>query len=94
VVALDRRGDREADSGVPGGRLDDRPAWLQLSFALGLLDQLDADPVLDRPAGADVLELGEHGRGVVGNDALQPRERRMADEVENGRVLARHAPKA
>ena len=94
VVALDRGGDREADSGVPGRGLDDRPAGLQLPFALGLLDQLDADPVLDRPAGADVLELGEHGRGVVGNDALEPRERRVADEVENGRVLARHAPKA
>jgi hypothetical protein len=58
VVALDRRRDRESDSGVPRGRLDDRPARLQLSFALGLLDQLDADPVFDRSTRADVLELG------------------------------------
>ncbi len=30
----------------------------------------------------------------VGNDPLKPRERRVADEVENGRVLARHALEA
>jgi hypothetical protein len=90
AVALERRRDRKADAGIAGGRLDDRAARLQLPAALGLLDQLDADPVLDGAAGAHVLELGEDRRRALGNDALKPRERRVADEVENGRVLPRH----
>ena len=94
AVALERGGDRKADAGVARGRLDDRAARLQLPCALGLLDQLDADPVLDRPAGVHVLELGDDGCGVLGNDALQPRERRVADEVQDSRVLARHASRA
>ena len=62
--------------------------------ALEILDHLPADTVLDAAARVDVLELREDGRRVVGNDALEPRERRVADEVEDGRVLARHCRKA
>ena len=66
------------------------PPGFSFPLALGLFDQLDPDPVLHRAAGADVLELREDGRRVLGNDALEPRERRVADEVEDGRILARH----
>ena len=62
AVALACRRDGEADAGVAGGRLDDRPARLQLPLALGLLDHREADPVLDRAAGVEVLELGEDPR--------------------------------
>ena len=58
-VALLRGGEREADAGVAGGRLDDRPARLEQPVALGRLDHREADPVLDRAAGVEVLELGE-----------------------------------
>ena len=48
---------RQRDPGVAAGRLDDRPARLELAVALGRLDHRDADPVLDRAAGVQVLEL-------------------------------------
>ncbi len=47
---------------LPGGRLDDRPARLELPVALGRLDHREADAVLDRAARVEVLELGEDAR--------------------------------
>ena len=49
---------------------------------------------LTDPPGLMYSSFASDGRGVLGNDALEPRERRVADEVENGRVLARHPPEA
>ena len=68
AVALERRGDREADAGVAGGRLDDRAARLELPVALGRLDHRHPDPVLDRAAGVEVLELCEQRRLHVAGD--------------------------
>ena len=90
AVALQRGDDREAGAGVPRGRLDDRPARLELSLALGRLDHRDRDPVLDRAAGVEEFELGQHRCSVRGDDALEADDRRVADQVEQGRILPRH----
>ena len=91
AVALERRRDREAGAGVAGRRLHDRPAGLELPLPLRRLDHRDPDPVLDRAAGVQVLELDHDRRGPCGDDPLQPDERRVADELEDGRVLPGHA---
>ncbi len=81
----------QADAGVAGGRLDDRAAGPQLTGLLGGLDHLQRDPVLHRPAGVEVLHLGQHG----GRDALghrrEPDERGVADEVADV-LCVLHAP--
>ena len=94
AVALQRGGDREAGAGVAGGGLDDRAARFQLSLPLGSLDHRDPDPVLHGPAGVEVLELGDDGARVLGNQPLEADERGVADEVEDGRILARHSAKS
>jgi hypothetical protein len=79
AVALSRGRDGEADAGVAGGRLDDRAARLELPVALGLLDHREPDPVLDRAAGVEVLELGEDA-GVAGRrEPVQPYDRSAPD---------------
>ena len=93
AVALERRDDREARPGVAGGRLHDRPAGLQLPLALGRLDHRDRDPVLDRAARVEVLELGEHRRRARGHDVLEPDERRVAHQLQQRRILASHRAK-
>ena len=90
AVALDGRGDREAHAGVPARRLDDRPARAQLPLALGRLDHADPDAVLHAPARVHVLELGEQRRAELAPDALEAHERRVPDEVEDGRIVACH----
>ena len=90
AVALERRGDREPDARVPRGRLDDRAARLQQPVALGRLDHRQADPVLDRAAGVQVLELGEDRAGHVAGDAIEPDDRGAADELEDAWIRARH----
>ena len=94
LVALDRGGQREADAGVARGRLDDRPAGLQLPGALGLVDHAQRDPVLVRAARVQVLELDQQGRPQLAADLLEADDRRSADQVEQRRVLARHAREA
>ncbi len=94
AVALLRRRDREADAGVARGRLDDGAAGLELSFGLGLLDHGQTDPVLHRSTGVEVLELGEDLRLGVPPDRVEPDDRRVADEVENGGVIASHRREA
>ena len=83
AVALQPGGDREAGAGVAGGRLDDRPAGAEAAVALGGVDQVDRDPVLDRAAGVEQLELGDELRRQAGADAAEPDERRVADRVED-----------
>ena len=60
------------------------PPGLQQAVALGGLDHRDRDPVLDRPAGVEVLDLGEQLRPHVGSDAPEPHKRRVPDRVEDG----------
>ena len=76
AVALAGRCDGEADAGIARGRLDDRAARLQLPLALGLLDHREADPVLDRAAGVEVLELGQDPRVARRREPVEPHDRR------------------
>lgn len=62
LVALLLRDDRQADARVAARRLDDRAAGLQLTALFGGLDHAQGDPVLDRPAGVEVLDLGQNRR--------------------------------
>ena len=89
-VALLCRRDREADAGVARGRLDDRAAGLQLPVALGGFDHREPDPVLVRPARVQELELGEDRPRHVARDAVEPDDRRVADQVDHGWVVAGH----
>ncbi len=93
AVALAGRGDGQPDARVARGRLDDRAARLELPLALGLLDHREADPVLDRAARVEELELGEDPRVARRREPLEPDDRRAADEVEEGRILPRHRRK-
>ena len=92
AVALLRGRDREPDAGVPGGRLDDGAARPELPLALGCLDHREPDPVLVRSARVEELELGEQGRRHGGAEAVEPHDRRRADEVEQGRIGPAHGP--
>src|SRR4029079_13471622 len=80
--------EREPDTGVARGRLDDGPARLELAGLLGRLDHPDCDPVLHGTARVHVLHLREHqGCGAVGG-AVEPDQRGVADQVqERVRVL-------
>ena len=62
VVAFDDGGDREPHAGVARRALDDRAARLQQPRPLGVLDHPDRHAVLDRIAGVERLDLGEHRR--------------------------------
>src|SRR5208282_2174479 len=56
LVAFHRGDQREADTGVAGGRLDNSIAGLQAAGFLGRLDHREADSVLNAAAGIEVLE--------------------------------------
>ena len=94
AVALVRGRDREPDAGVARGRLDDRPAGTEAPVALGGLDHRDADAVLVGAAGVEELELCEQRRPRLLAERDQPDDRRAADEVEDGRVGARHTARS
>src|SRR5262245_1919372 len=87
---------RQPHSGVAAGALDDRPAGLERSAALGVIDHLNGDAILHRVAGIRILELGiERGAGFPA-DAIETYQRRAADSLadvfENfghGRILLR-----
>ena len=94
AVALDRRGDREADAGVAARGLDDHAARLQLAPPLGALDDREADAVLDRAARVEVLGLAVERRADPAPDAAQAHERRPADHLDDvvvGLEVALHA---
>ena len=86
AVALLRGRDREPDAGVARGRLDDRAAGAELALPLGRLDHREPDAVLVRAARVEELELREQCRRHVGAEAVEPHDRRRADEVEESRV--------
>ena len=81
VVALGRAAERERDAGVAGRRLDERrlPRFYA-AFGLGGGDHRDSDPVLDRAARVERLELSvDLGVDVVGHESGEPHHRRVAD---------------
>ena len=90
AIALGPRHQRQAEAGVAGGRLDHGAAGLQAAVALGGIDHRQADPVLDRAAGVLRFELQEQRAGA-GVEPRHAHQRRVADELENGRGGGRHA---
>ena len=83
AVPLERRRDREPDAGVAAGALDDGPARLELAPPLGVLDDGESDPVLDRAAGIGVFRLAVDRRPDAGAHPAQPDQRGPADGVED-----------
>ena len=87
LVALLLGHHRQADTGVAGGRLDDRAAGLEGAGRLRRLDHPGGDAVLHGPTGVEVLHLREHQRAVSAlrvevQGPAEPDERSVADEVE------------
>ena len=59
AVAAGVADQRQADPGIAGGALDDDPARPQQPALLGVLDDEERRPVLDRAAGVEELGLAE-----------------------------------
>ena len=93
-VSHARTGEREADAGITCGRLDDRAARFEQACFRGALDHPDSDPIFDRAAGIEELELYEDVGIIAAADVAQPKHRRRADEIEDvvgdGRQRAGH----
>ena len=81
AVALALGHDRQPDTGVAGGGLDDRPAGLQLARRLRGLHHAQGDAVLDAAAGVEVLDLGQHRGREPGGDRPEPHQRGVPDQV-------------
>ena len=95
-VALDLADHGEPDAGVARRRLHQdlvRLAGHQHSRPLGVLDERERHPVLDRPAGILPLELHEDARRRVGAERADVDHRGVADEVED-RGVQRHGGSA
>ena len=94
LVALHHRGDRQPHPGVAGRAFDDRAAGLEQPRPLGILDHPDGHAVLDRVAGIERLELGEHRRRHDAlRDPVDAHHRRVTDGVEDGVGDLRHCPR-
>ena len=90
VVALRLRDHRQSDAGVARRRLDDRAAGLELAALLGCLDHPQRDPVFDRAAWVEVLDLREHQAvRAVGRAA----EAAAAACCRPGRAAIRRSPR-
>ena len=93
VVALGRADERQRDAGVAAGGLDDRrPSRLDPALGLGRLDHGHADPVLDRAAGVEHLELGEQLAALVADEARELHHRGAADVIRNVDRNGPHCP--
>ena len=81
---------------LPRRRLDDRAARPEQAGALGGLDHRQADPVLDRAAGVEHLELGEDQRLAVGRAEIagDARDARRAACCRRGRGSTGRTPSA
>ena len=90
VVALGLRHHRQPDAGVARRRLDDRAAGLELAALLGGLDHPQRDPVLDRAAGVEVLDLGQHGRPARRRSSCRASR---AGCCRRGRATSSHSPR-
>jgi hypothetical protein len=71
----------EADTGIARGGFDDGATGPELPAGLGGVDHPHRNPVLRAATGIEVFDLGRHGAGAVGNDGVQPNQRRAADQV-------------
>ena len=83
LVALDRRGHAQADSGVAAGRLDHRGRRFQTAVLLQPFDHAHADAILDRAARIQELALAVDLDRQLGTDAVEPDHRRVADHLQD-----------
>lgn len=89
----------KCNSGVAGGCLDDRLAWLQRATSLGILNDRNGQPILDGMQRIECLALDEH-RHMRGGEAIDANDRRVADGAQNavvnhgpnGQVASRESP--
>src|SRR5207237_265557 len=58
----------------------------------GLLDHRETDAVLDGAARIEVLELGQDARLHIASDPVEPDDRRIADKLQDGGIVASHRP--
>jgi hypothetical protein len=89
AVAADRRGHRQSDARVARGGLDQDVALADRAALLGAPDHRDRRPVLHRASRVIALQLREDDVVAFlkfGIQALQPHERRVADEILDGLV--------
>src|SRR6516164_6648858 len=90
AVAARVTDERQADAGVPGGAFDDDAARAKLAALLGVLDNVERCPVLDRAARVEELGLAEdRAAGLVGG-APQLNQWRVSDGADKA-VTDRHA---
>ena len=88
LVAAHRGHQRQPHAGIARSAFDDRAAGLEQAAALGVVDHGDADAVLHRAAGIQVVGLDvDLGLEVLGH-AVQAHQRGVPDGFEN--VVALH----
>lgn len=59
------------------------PPRLELALPLGLVDHVQADPILDASAGIEGLHLGVNGCGAGFGQAIETDQRRAADQLRD-----------
>ena len=85
AIAPRRRDVRQADAGVPRGRLDDEHARAKASLLDRVVDHRGADPVLHRAVRVVALVLDGDPSGQALAEPVEPDQRRVADGL--GHVL-------
>jgi len=78
LVASNRRGKRKPNARVAAGSLDECCSGPQHTPTLGVVDQRDAQPILDASAGVAHFELCHDASGHVLPHAFQPELGRTA----------------
>jgi hypothetical protein len=84
AVAERLRHQGKADAGIAGGAFDDRAAGLKLPLPLGGTDDPQRRAVLHGLARIQELRLAENLAAGRIRCALQPDQRRLSDEVDDG----------
>ena len=79
LVTLGGADERQGDAGVAAGGFDDDGVLVDLPVALAGFDHRHADAVFHARQRVEELALGEHGRVILGDKAVEPHQRRAAD---------------
>ena len=83
AVSLQRGDHRQADAGIAGGRLHQRSARPQQAAPLGVLDQLQADAVLDGAARVQELAFDINLSGQAFHHPIEPHQGGSPDALQN-----------
>ncbi len=78
-IPFDRGDHGQSDTGVAAGRLENSLAGRQRTLALGLLDHLECNAILDAAGGVEALQLGENFHPRIGVEPVDLHHRRAAD---------------